>query len=159
MFFTSIDSPFGEVMIAGDETALHRVDFQAGNQPIIPQPDWIPDARPLKAAAQQLRDYFAGRLTRFNLPLAPRGTTFRKKVWSQLTQLPYGEVISYRDLAVRVGNPKACRAVGAANGANPICIIIPCHRVICSDGRLTGYAGGISIKEGLLELERRGAGK
>ena len=159
MFYTTIDSPFGEVLIAGTEAGLHQVVFQAGTQPVTPAANWIKDPAPLEDAAHQLREYFAGRLTHFNLPLAPQGTAFRKKVWFHLAQLPYGKIISYRDLAEQVGNPKACRAVGAANGANPIPIIIPCHRVIGSNGKLTGYAGGLPIKEGLLALERKGAGK
>ena len=104
---------------------------------------------------QQLRAYFARELETFDLRLAPEGTPFQQSVWNELCGIPYGETISYGELAKRVGNPKASRAVGAANGQNPIPIIIPCHRVIGSDGKLTGFGGGLPIKEKLLALEQR----
>jgi methylated-DNA-[protein]-cysteine S-methyltransferase len=103
---------------------------------------------------RQLRAYFAGELETFDLPLAPEGTPFQLEVWRRLCEIPYGETISYGELARRLGNPNASRAVGLANGANPIPIVIPCHRVIGSDGKLTGYGGGLPIKEKLLALER-----
>lgn len=104
---------------------------------------------------RQLSAYFAGKAEAFDLPLAPEGTAFQLNVWRQLGEIPYGETISYGELARRIGNPNACRAVGLANGTNPIPIVIPCHRVIGSNGKLTGYGGGLDIKEKLLALERR----
>ena len=109
----------------------------------------------LAEAAAQLDDYFARRLRRFDLPLMPIGTEFQRRVWDELRRIPYGQTISYKELALRIGNPKAVRAVASANRANPISIIIPCHRVIGSNGRLVGYSGGLDKKETLLQLEQR----
>lgn len=108
----------------------------------------------LKEAFRQLQEYFCGQRKTFNLPLFAEGTAFQQKVWQALQAIPYGQVASYKEIAVRVGNPKACRAVGMANHNNPICIIVPCHRVVGTNGKLTGYAGGIDIKEKLLDLEK-----
>jgi len=110
-------------------------------------------AEPFKAAADQLEAYFAGELTAFDLPLAPRGSEFQQRVWAALREIPYGETESYGDLAERIGSPGAARAVGLANGKNPISIVIPCHRVVGSDGSLTGYGGGLDRKRQLLDLE------
>lgn len=118
-------------------------------------PEWREDKEPLREVIRQLRAYFARELETFDLTLAPEGTHFQRDVWNHLRGIPYGETISYGELAKRVGNPKASRAVGAANGQNPIPIIIPCHRVIGSDGKLTGFGGGLPIKEKLLALEQR----
>ena len=118
-------------------------------------PEWREDKAPLREVIQQLRAYFAKELETFELTLAPEGTDFQQSVWNELCGIPYGETISYGELAKRVGNPKASRAVGAANGQNPIPIIIPCHRVIGSDGKLTGFGGGLPIKQELLALEQR----
>jgi methylated-DNA-[protein]-cysteine S-methyltransferase len=109
----------------------------------------------LGQAIRQLEAYFAGKLDNFNLLLSPQGTPFQQRVWSELQNIPYGETISYGELARRIGNPKASRAVGLANGANPLSIVIPCHRVIGANGKLTGYGGGLPIKEKLLALEKR----
>jgi methylated-DNA-[protein]-cysteine S-methyltransferase len=117
-------------------------------------PAWRHDAVPLTETIRQLQAYFAGELENFNLPLAPEGTPFQKEVWQRLCDISYGQTISYGELARRIGNPKASRAVGLANGSNPIPIVIPCHRVIGSNGKLTGYGGGLPIKEKLLALER-----
>lgn len=108
----------------------------------------------LKEAGEQLKSYFAGELKEFSLPLAPTGTDFMKKVWAALCEIPYGKTASYGDIAVKIGSPKAARAVGLANNRNPIPIFIPCHRVIGADGSLTGYRGGLEIKRRLLELEK-----
>jgi methylated-DNA-[protein]-cysteine S-methyltransferase len=116
-------------------------------------------APPFAAVKEQLAAYFRGDLQAFDLPLAPAGTPFQRRVWQELARIPYGETISYGELARRVGNPKAARAVGLANGQNPLPIIVPCHRVIGSDGRLTGYGGGLPRKEALLALERKGNGR
>ena len=114
-----------------------------------------PDTPLLCEAQRQLRAYFGGTLQAFDLPLAPKGTAFQKAVWRELCAIPYGEKRSYRDIAAAVGNPNACRAVGMANHRNPIAILIPCHRVIGKDGALTGYAGGLAVKQALLELEQK----
>jgi methylated-DNA-[protein]-cysteine S-methyltransferase len=108
----------------------------------------------LKNAAQQLNEYLEGKRNSFDLPLNPKGTEFQKKVWAALCDIPYGETRSYKQIAECVGNSKACRAVGMANNKNPIMIFIPCHRVVGSDGSLTGYAGGLDMKEKLLSLEK-----
>ncbi len=129
--------------------------FVEGRQTVSPDATWREDRTPLHQTIQQLQAYFAGELEKFTLPLAPQGTPFQLKVWKQLCDIPYGETISYGELARRIGNPNASRAVGLANGSNPIPIVIPCHRVIGSNGKLTGYGGGLPIKEKLLALERR----
>ena len=116
-------------------------------------PSWTKDAKPFKEVCSQLESYFAGDLQEFDLPLAPVGTEFQQRVWSTLTEIPYGETWSYGELARHIGKPKASRAVGAANGLNPIPVIIPCHRVIGSSGKLTGFGGGLQTKEYLLALE------
>ena len=143
------------LLIAGDQSSVQRIEFPKNGKPGDPGPDWSKLAQgPLEEAARQLREYFAGQRTAFELPLAPDGTTFQKRVWRELQEIPYGETISYGELARRAGNAKASRAVGAANGANPIPIVIPCHRVIGANGKLTGFGGGLPIKEALLALER-----
>ena len=109
----------------------------------------------IKKAAAQLSEYFAGKRTKFDLPLAPPGTEFQRAAWRALETIPFGETRCYGDIAAQIGNPKACRAVGMANNRNPIVIIIPCHRVIGRDGSLTGYGGGLDIKQYLLDLEKR----
>ena len=114
----------------------------------------MPDTGLLKEPAAQLTAYFKGTLRQFDVPVAPHGTSFQQQVWSALLQIPYGETLSYGELARRLGNPKAVRAVGLANGANPISVIIPCHRVIGSNGSLVGYGGGLATKQALLALER-----
>ncbi|MBZ5600439.1 MAG: methylated-DNA--[protein]-cysteine S-methyltransferase [Acidobacteriia bacterium] len=151
--YTQIDSPVGPLMLVGDDAGLRRLEFVKGRP--RPDPAWREDAAPLQDAIRQLRAYFAGKLERFDIPLAPEGTPFQRQVWKRLCEIPYGETISYGELARRIGNPKASRAVGLANGSNPIAIVIPCHRVIGSNGKLTGYGGGLPLKEKLLALERR----
>jgi len=147
-----MDSPIGLLTIAADEEGLHSIEFGEG-APVSPEAQRS-DRGLVHETILQLRAYFARKLFEFTLPLKPNGTPFQKEVWRELQRIPYGTVISYGELARRVGNPKASRAVGAANGSNPIPIIIPCHRVIGSNGKMTGYAGGLSIKEALLELEK-----
>lgn len=121
---------------------------------VVPQNVQISETPIIKEAHQQLRSYLAGELKDFSLPLAPAGTVFMKQVWAALCEIPYGKTASYKEIAVKVGSPKAARAVGLANNRNPIAIFIPCHRVIGSDGSLTGYAGGLDLKKRLLDLER-----
>jgi methylated-DNA-[protein]-cysteine S-methyltransferase len=154
MLYRSIESPIGSLLLAGDEQGLRYLMFAEGRRVAQPKPDWEPDGDRLKETARQLTAYFAGTLREFDVPLAPEGTPFQVQVWRALRGIPYGETMSYGALAQRIGNPKAVRAVGLANGSNPIAIIIPCHRVIGSNGSLTGYGGGLPIKKALLELER-----
>ena len=156
--YVEIDSPVGKLLLAGDGAQLHVLAFREGKKAMEARPDWLHDALPLRGAVEQLRAYFAGELRDFTLPLAPSGTPFQLRVWKELTRIPYGETISYGELADRTGNAKACRAVGLANGCNPIAIVVPCHRVIGASGKLTGYGGGLPIKEHLLALERNSSG-
>ncbi len=153
--YTQIDSPVGALLLVADDAGLRRIGFANGGKPAPPDPQWIEDVEPLRETICQLRAYFAKELESFNLALAPKGTQFQLGVWNRLSEIPYGETISYGELARRVGNPNASRAVGLANGSNPIPIVIPCHRVIGANGKLTGYGGGLPIKEKLLALERR----
>ena len=153
--FTRMESPIGTLTLAADDSGLRQINFPHNGRPAPLGPDWQEDSPAFAEVLRQLRAYFAGELENFNLPLAPEGTAFQKKVWDQLCQIPYGETISYGALAKRIGNPNASRAVGLTNGSNPIPIVIPCHRVIGSNGKLTGYGGGLPIKEKLLALEKR----
>jgi methylated-DNA-[protein]-cysteine S-methyltransferase len=153
MQYCTLSSPVGELLLAGDVDGLRMVGFQDGLHPTKPQPDWQDDPRPFKKTITQLQEYFAGKRREFDLPLVPEGTAFQLKVWNTLRTIPYGKTWSYGELARRIRKPKASRAVGAANGQNPIPIIVPCHRVIGADGSLTGFGGGLKIKRILLELE------
>ncbi len=144
----------GTLTLAGDEAGLKHIKLEKEKNPIIIRDDWKkkPDFfAPLKA---QLRAYFKRELKHFDIPLAPVGTPFQLKVWQALRSIPYGELVSYKTIAKAIGNPKAVRAVGGANGKNPISIIVPCHRVIGSDGSLTGFGGGLQTKKRLIDLER-----
>jgi methylated-DNA-[protein]-cysteine S-methyltransferase len=152
--WTEIATPVGEMMVIGDEEAIHfvhlpdsfrRSDFAADRA-------GVPAA--VGAAVEQIEAYFAGDLKDFSLPLDPAGTQFQRQVWMALAEIPYGATESYGELALRVGNPKACRAVGLANGRNPIPLILPCHRVIGANGSLTGYGGGLDLKKRLLDHEQ-----
>ena len=155
MLYTQIESPVGPLLLVADDVGLREILFVNGRHHARPDPGWKEQATPFKETIRQLHAYFAGELEDFALPLAPQGTAFQLTVWKRLCDIPYGETISYGQLARRIGNPNASRAVGLANGANPIPIVIPCHRVIGSNGELTGYGGGLPIKEKLLALERR----
>jgi len=152
--YASFDTPIGSLLLAGDDRGLRLINFQTGRHRVRPDRSWRLDERRFADAIGQLEAYFAGELRRFNLRLAPEGTPFQRKVWDALLTIPYGATISYGELARRVGRAGASRAVGAANGRNPLPIVIPCHRVIGADGTLTGYGGGLRIKEALLALER-----
>ena len=158
IFCTRALSPLGPLLLVGTSDALTSLWLPSGRDRQDPEPDWVESARPFKHAVRQLDAYFAGRLRQFDLPLAPVGTAFQQRVWRALCDIPYGETVSYGLLARRIERPAAVRAVGAANGQNPISIVIPCHRVIGSDGRLVGYGGGLPAKSLLLELEGRVAG-
>ena len=156
-YYTYMESPIGPLLLAGDDSGLRRIGFPEGKNPPQPAPEWRRDAQCLRYIAEQLDAYFAGSLRDFDLPLQMQGTPFQLSVWKALRDIPYGETISYGELARRIGNPKGSRAVGLANGANPIPVVVPCHRVIGSTGKLTGFGGGLRTKETLLALERNGA--
>jgi methylated-DNA-[protein]-cysteine S-methyltransferase len=153
--YTTFESPVGPLLLAGDLNALRRVSFGSGKRSAPPHADWKQNRTAFHEVIRQLQAYFRGELKEFDLPLAMEGTEFQLRVWNALRAIPYGETISYAQLAERIGNPKAVRAVGLANGSNPIPIIVPCHRVIGSDGSLTGFGGGLSTKKMLLELENK----
>ncbi|WP_421238760.1 methylated-DNA--[protein]-cysteine S-methyltransferase [Aeromonas enteropelogenes] len=143
----------GNLLIAINERGLVHVDFVAGLRALPDMSGWQQDGEALAPYLAEFEDYFAGRLQRFTLPLAASGTEFQQAVWQALCDIPYGETRSYGDIARAIGKPNAMRAVGAANGRNPLSIIVPCHRVIGQNGSLTGYAGGLEIKKALLQLE------
>lgn len=153
VYYTTMDTPLGLLCLTGTKYGLTRVDFQHGDRPVETDATWQEDTGALAAAVQQLGEYFAGTRQDFSLALTPAATPFQHRVWKALRHIPYGATITYRELAQRLGMPNGARAVGTANGRNPIAIIIPCHRVIGTDGRLRGYAGGLPIKHRLLQHE------
>lgn len=154
MHYDVIESPIGPLTVAADEAGLRRVFFPSrAGRAHAPAAGWLRDSAPLREVARQLGEYFSGIRRAFSLRLAPEGTEFQLATWRALSEIPYGTTISYAELARRVGRPAASRAVGAANGANPLPIVVPCHRVIGADGSLTGFGGGLPIKHALLELE------
>lgn len=153
MYYCYLETPIGELLLAGDEDALGLVSFPKGSMRRDPEDHWIYNEKPFAVARQQLSEYFAGERKDFDLPLRLNGTEFQLSVLEALQKIPYGETTSYSDIAERIGRPKAVRAVGAANGRNPVPIIVPCHRVIGSHGDLTGFGGGLDTKEALLRLE------
>lgn len=148
-----LDSPLGPVLITADEVAIHAVSIRDSRQTI--EDSETPLIRQCK---QQLQEYFDGKRKVFDLPLAPEGTPFQQKVWQQLTTIPYGQTITYMQLAKALGDPKCIRAAGTANGKNKLWIIVPCHRVVGTDGKLVGYAGGLHRKKWLLDHESRMSG-
>ncbi len=151
--YLHLDSPIGILTLAADDDGLRRIDFPPPRPPPAGA-DWHEGSNAvLEQACAQLREYFAGARRVFDLPLSPHGTPFQREVWTALAAIPYGDTWSYRDLAARVGRPEAMRAVGAANGRNPLPIVLPCHRVIGADGSLTGFGGGLPTKAFLLRLE------
>lgn len=152
--YSYCDSPIGPLLLAGAEGRLRLISFPSGSRAVEPSEDWVRDDAAFAVASAQLQAYFSGALTRFELPLHLESTIFRTRVWSVLREIPYGATISYRELALRIGKPSASRAVGAANGANPLPIVIPCHRVIGSNRALTGFGGGLEAKRFLLDHER-----
>lgn len=153
MFYHYHNTSIGELLLAGDGNSLSLLGFPSGKMQRRHDEGWLQDKAPFIEVCSQLDAYFAGELKAFNLPLAPKGTDFQESVWQALTLIPFGQTWSYGQLAAYIGKPKASRAVGAANGVNPIPVIIPCHRVIGSSGKLTGFGGGIETKQFLLELE------
>ncbi|WP_260293133.1 methylated-DNA--[protein]-cysteine S-methyltransferase [Sedimenticola hydrogenitrophicus] len=154
MKYDYYDSPIGPLLLAGDEHGLELIGFPEGKGRIEPGADWRRDALPFATVRAQLAEYFAGDRSTFDLPLRPHGTPFQLAVLNALRSIPYGETRSYADIAQQLGRPKAMRAVGAANGRNPLPIVIPCHRVIGADGSLTGFGGGVRVKQYLLDLEQ-----
>ncbi len=150
----TVSSPVGPLRLESSDEALVGIRF-LGDAPLPPPEDVGRTPDLLAETARQLDEYFAGRRTTFDLPLAPRGTSFQQLVWTTLREIPFGQTTSYGDLARRIGRPSAVRAVGAANGQNPIPIVIPCHRVIGRTGRLVGFGGGLQAKRYLLDLEGR----
>lgn len=155
--YTYMDTPVGTLMLAGSASGLRWISFQCGKGAKAPEPGWQQADAPFRAARRQLTEYFRGTRRVFDLPLAPDGTVFQRAVWKALMAIPYGRTRSYSEIAQRVGRPRAVRAVGLANGRNPLPIVVPCHRVIGRDGTLVGYGGGLHVKRALLELERQHA--
>jgi methylated-DNA-[protein]-cysteine S-methyltransferase len=154
--YTFVESPIGPLLLGTDGEALIRIDMHVPSRPPRDLESWTRDsgAGPLPEVARQLDEYFSGRRRKFDLPIRLMGTDFQRRAWTSLMEIPYGETRSYGEQARRIGSPSASRAVGLANGRNPIPIVVPCHRVIGADGSLTGYAGGLENKRALLDLER-----
>jgi methylated-DNA-[protein]-cysteine S-methyltransferase len=152
-FFTLTPSPVGDLLLVRTGEGLTRIEFHGGRTKDLPLHEWTETTTPFQDTISQLQLYFSGKLKKFNLPLAPQGTPFQQSAWQALLDIPYGETRSYGDVARVIGRPKAVRAVGAANGQNPISIVIPCHRVVGSNGHLTGFGGGLDVKQQLLTLE------
>jgi methylated-DNA-[protein]-cysteine S-methyltransferase len=158
MHYTFLDSPLGELLAVGDEAGLTGLYLPTGRYRLSPHASWTRADDAFKDVRTQLEEYFAGTRQKFDLSLRPAGTSFQRAVWSALVEIPYGETTSYGKIAAALGQPDAARAVGLANGRNPIPIIVPCHRVIGADGSLTGYGGGVPAKRWLLSHEARHAG-
>ncbi len=156
VLFCTLQSPIGPLLLAGSDDALRMVSFPAGLGARKPKPEWREDPAAFRETMRQLQSYFAGDLTQFDLPLSPEGNPFQLRVWKALLQIPYGATATYGEIATAIGEPlSGSRAVGAANGANPLPIVIPCHRVIGAGGALVGFGGGIETKKFLLDLEFR----
>lgn len=155
MRYSYVESPIGDLLVAGDDGVLKYVSFPSGSMSREPDEGWVRNDSEFDEVRRELTEYFDGKRESFDVPLAPGGTDFQRNVLDVLQQIPYGETRTYGEIAKDLGKPRASRAVGAANGRNPIPILIPCHRVIGSDGSLTGFGGGIDTKRFLLDLERR----
>jgi methylated-DNA-[protein]-cysteine S-methyltransferase len=159
MYYCYFDTPIGELLLAGEADSLSMIGFPKGAMRRDPETDWIYNEAPFEIVRRQLGEYFAGERKDFDLALSLSGTEFQVAVLEALQRIPYGETISYGAVAKLIGRPKAVRAVGAANGRNPIPIIVPCHRVIGSSGDLTGFGGGLDTKAALLRLEAENSNK
>jgi methylated-DNA-[protein]-cysteine S-methyltransferase len=155
IYYDYLPTPIGKLLLAMDGQGLRHIHFETGREQLEPGEEWEPGAGALHETRAQLKAYFAGKLTTFDLPLAPHGTEFQQRVWLELVRIPYGTTTSYGEIARELGDKQATRAVGAANGRNPLPIIVPCHRVIGADGSLTGFGGGLPIKRWLLDHEQR----
>ena len=156
MEYCYMTSPIGDLLLAGDDTGLRRIGFPGGKGRVTPGQDWRERRDGFVQARRQLLEYFAGERRTFELALEPDGTPFQLSVLEALLKIPYGDTASYQDIAANIGRPRAVRAVGAANGRNPLPIVIPCHRVIGANGSLTGFGGGLDTKRYLLDLESSG---
>ena len=154
--YAFLDSLVGRLLLAGNADALMLINFPTGNQAQTPHPDWILDDTIFTESMRQLRQYFAGERTEFSIPLEMDGTDFQIRVWNALREVPFGATESYGDIARRIGQPNASRAIGGANHANPLPIVVPCHRIIGADRSLTGFGGGVETKLKLLEFENPG---
>lgn len=152
--FTYCESPIGRMLLVGRHGVLEELHFPNKTDNLPVPPEWVRDEAAFAEALRQLDEYFAGKRQEFDLVVEPRGTPFQQEVWQELRRIPFGRTASYQDIALRLGKPKACRAVGMANARNPVPIIIPCHRIIGKNGTLTGFGGGLPVKRRLLELER-----
>lgn len=152
-YYTYLDSPVDRLLLVGNGTALTHLYMRVQRYPLTIESDWQRDESMFTPAIEQLRAYFAGELRQFDLQLEPEGTEFQRRVWDALLEIPFGETRSYKDIALRIGDLAAVRAVGLANGRNPISVIVPCHRVIGTNGDLTGYGGGLPRKQWLLAHE------
>ena len=155
IYYDDLETPIGTLRLVADDIGLREIRFAEPRHPRDTPATWVRASHPFTAARQQLAEYFAGTRTEFDLPLHPVGTPFQISVWQELARIPYGVTNSYGDIAKRIDRPRAMRAVGAANGRNPLPIVVPCHRVIGSNGSLTGFGGGLPTKEFLLALEGR----
>ena len=153
LLYTIVDSPIGDLLLVGDGTVLHRLDMRGGRRPVPIDPSWERDDDALADVRTQLDEYFAGGRREFDVRLEMHGNSFERRVWRELLEIPYGETASYGKVARAIGAPDAPRAVGLANGRNPVAVIVPCHRVIGADGSLTGFGGGLERKRLLLDLE------
>lgn len=158
MYYTYMESPVGRLLVAGEESRIKLIGFSTGPMARGADADWERREAPFRVVVRQLTEYFAGSRREFDLPLDPDVSEFQARVLEALQAIPYGETRSYRDIAIAIGNPRAVRAVGGANAANPLPIVIPCHRVIGSGGDLTGFGGGMDAKRYLLDLERSHSG-
>ena len=159
MYYCYFDTPIGELLLAGEADSLSMIGFPKGAMRRDPEAEWIYNEAPFEVVRSQLAEYFAGERKDFDLPLSLSGTEFQVAVLEALQKIPYGETMSYGAVAKQIGRPKAVRAVGAANGRNPIPIIVPCHRVIGTSGDLTGFGGGLDTKAALLRLEAENSNK
>lgn len=156
IYYDILQTKFCEIILVGNENGLQNLHLNTNKgtrKPLIIQNEWILDSKIFKNVKQQIIEYFEKKRKKFNIKLNPNGTQFQKKVWNELSKISHGEILTYKQIAKKIGNENASRAVGMANGKNPIPIIIPCHRVIGTNGKLTGFAFGLEIKEKLLEIE------
>lgn len=153
LYYDILPSPVGDLLIIAQEFSLREVVFQTEEQSHIIKSEWIQGSELIEQIKKELNSYFAGDLKQFSIQVNPHGTPFQKQIWKEVMTIPHGQVCSYQDVANNIHNSSACRAVGRANSQNPIPIIIPCHRVIGKNGKLTGYAGGLNRKQTLLKLE------
>ena len=155
LLYATVESPLGELLLVGDGYALLGLHMQRGRKAVPVDPGWQRSEEQFSNVRVQLEEYFAGRRSVFDLPLDLRGTAFQRRVWRALLGVPYGETLTYGELASRIGQPSAARAVGHANGSNPLAVIVPCHRLVGANGTLVDYGGGLERKQHLLSLEAR----